>query len=946
MNVLKPDKINTIITLSNNGVSQREIFRRTAIDRKTIRKYSLQSDQIPQVDLNSNSSTLATGSEGKINQNPPPWPPAQSTKKQLDTDPESPTPATGSENEIVDYPSSLSSSQSKSKTVHNAKSACDPHREWIEKQVRLGRNGVSIYQDLVERYGFTNKYNSVKRFVRGIKKKDPKQFDRLEFPPGEEAQVDYGTGAKTLHPTGKYRKPRLFVMTLKYSRRSFRKVVWKSSQETWAKLHEEAFRYFGGCTQYVVLDNLKEGVIKPDIYEPELNPVYKAVLQHYDVLADPARVCDPDRKGTVESAIQHTQDTALKGRKFETIERQNEWLIHWEEKWAAPRIHGRAKRQVEEMFQEEKPYLKQLPLTSFRYFKQETRTVWDDGTIQVSNCYYSALPAPLHQQVIVRIFEREIEIINPRTMELYRRHNKGTRAGAVKMEEGDRIFNPSRQTNYLLSKAGKIGPVTKELCELLFKEEGRPGQRRMQGIVNLARRFEACHIEEASKKAVNAGLRSCKAVRRLVENMAKRDQAVKEENDLTQDHALIRAPEDYGAFWNQNAVSSAGDQEQSTKQVTGQQTGGQQYVMSREQLRQVWHNANWHRVIEVFGLEVDTSRRCKSDETWIKSPFTDERTASLHLSLTANTFKDFSSGKGAHVGVLNFCQELLRMQGLDMNCYEVAGWMVDNEISTTDLHPHRQCNTNNSKCSTQKPMKNEGISVDLRRWLQTDHPVLKQRAVSSATCHYLGCGFLPEKTGRTVPSPLNGRIVFQIRGIEKIGSQLKSIILTHTGRALSPEYEDLDGKYWSFPFHKSLEIFNQDRLMLDTSAHQQIKQYGLILVEGFFDVAALIGAGCLNVGALMGAQVTEPQVERIKFIDSVVKVPKIMMFLDRDAAGVSGTKKSIALLQKNGFEVEQFDWTQLFDRTDSIPVKIPINIQDAGDMSLTQLRWLRQQGII
>jgi 5S rRNA maturation endonuclease (ribonuclease M5) len=419
----------------------------------------------------------------------------------------------------------------------------------------------------------------------------------------------------------------------------------------------------------------------------------------------------------------------------------------------------------------------------------------------------------------------------------------------------------------------------------------------MQGIVNLARRFEACHIEEASKKAVNAGLRSCKAVRRLVENMAKRDQAVKEENDLTQDHALIRAPEDYGAFWNQNAVSSAGDQEQSTKQVTGQQTGGQQYVMSREQLRQVWHNANWHRVIEVFGLEVDTSRRCKSDETWIKSPFT-------------------------------------------VNCYEVAGWMVDNEISTTDLHPHRQCNTNNSKCSTQKPMKNEGISVDLRRWLQTDHPVLKQRAVSSATCHYLGCGFLPEKTGRTVPSPLNGRIVFQIRGIEKIGSQLKSIILTHTGRALSPEYEDLDGKYWSFPFHKSLEIFNQDRLMLDTSAHQQIKQYGLILVEGFFDVAALIGAGCLNVGALMGAQVTEPQVERIKFIDSVVKVPKIMMFLDRDAAGVSGTKKSIALLQKNGFEVEQFDWAQLFDRTDSIPVKIPINIQDAGDMSLTQLRWL------
>ncbi len=720
MNILKPDKKTTIITLSNNGISQREIERKTKIDRKTIRKYALQSGQSSQVGLNSKS----------------------------------PTPATGSENKMFENYLPLSPAQNKSKIPKHARSACEPHREWIEKQVRLGRNAVAIYQDLVERYGFPNKYNSVKRFVRGLKKIDPKQFDRLEFLPGEEAQVDYGTGAKTLHHTGKYRKPRLFVMTLKYSRRSFRKVVWKSSQEIWAKLHEGAFRYFGGCPQYVVLDNLKEGVIKPDIYEPELNPVYEAVLKHYDVVADPARVRDPDRKGTVESAVKHTQDTALKGRKFETIERQNEWLMHWEEKWAAPRIHGRAKRQVEEMFQEEKPYLKKLPLTSFRYFKQDTRTVWDDGTIQVKNCYYSALPAPLHKEVIVRIFDREIEIINPQTMELFRRHDKGIRAGAVMMEEEDRIFNPSRQTNFLFSKAAKIGPATKELCELFFKENGRMGQRRMQGIVNLARRFEACHIEEASRKAVDAGLRSCKAVRRLVEYFAKRDQAVKEiENDLTQDHALIRAPQDYGAFWDQNAASAASGIEQSTKETTEQQKGEKRYVMSREQLRQVWRNANWHRVIEVFGLQVDTSRRCRSDEAWIKSPFTEEKTASVHLSLTENTFKDFSSGKGAHAGVLNFCQELLRMQGQAMNCYEVAKWMVENAISTTDNPAHRQHHKNGRKPSERKPTKNNAISVDLRRWLQTDHPVLKQRAVSSATCHYLGCGFLPEKTGRSTPSP-------------------------------------------------------------------------------------------------------------------------------------------------------------------------------------------------
>ena len=103
---------------------------------------------------------------------------------------------------------------------------------------------MAIYQDLVEQFSFFHRYNSVKRFVRGLRQKDPEQYDRLVLP-GEEAQVDYGQGAKTLSDKGKYIRPRLFVMTLKYSGRSFRKVIWKSGQEAWARLHEEAFRYFG-----------------------------------------------------------------------------------------------------------------------------------------------------------------------------------------------------------------------------------------------------------------------------------------------------------------------------------------------------------------------------------------------------------------------------------------------------------------------------------------------------------------------------------------------------------------------------------------------------------------------------------------------------------------------------------------------------------------------------
>ena len=318
---MKPNQQATVYTLLERGTTQHQIARITGIDRKTVRSY--QRRWLARDDRSANSPGVATGSEAVAAQTPPPRPPA--------TTPVGAAAAT---------------------------SLCEPHRAFIEAQLRLKRNAVAIFQDLVDTHGFAGQYNSVKRFVAKLRRKEPEQFDRLSFMPGEEMQVDYGEGAPTLVPgSDKYRKPRLFVATLRYSRASFRCVVWKSGQQVWAELHERAFRHFGGCPQYVVLDNLKEGVLKPDLYEPELNPVYAATLKHYGVVADPARVRDPNRKGTVENAIGHTQATALKGKRFESIEAQNTFLANWERNWAAKRIHGTERRQVQAMFEEERPHL-------------------------------------------------------------------------------------------------------------------------------------------------------------------------------------------------------------------------------------------------------------------------------------------------------------------------------------------------------------------------------------------------------------------------------------------------------------------------------------------------------------------------------------------------------------------------------------------------------------
>jgi transposase len=177
-------------------------------------------------------------------------------------------------------------------------SACEPFREAIELGLRLGRNAKGIWQDLVSQVGFPGSYQTVKRFVRKLRAGQTKEAcGVIVTPPGEEAQVDYGRGPLVRDPkTGKYRHTRLFVMTLGYSRKAVRLLTFYSSTRIWAELHEQAFRRLGGSLQVMVLDNLAEGVLKPDIYDPTLNPLYRDVLAHYHVIALPCRVNDPDRK--------------------------------------------------------------------------------------------------------------------------------------------------------------------------------------------------------------------------------------------------------------------------------------------------------------------------------------------------------------------------------------------------------------------------------------------------------------------------------------------------------------------------------------------------------------------------------------------------------------------------------------------------------------------------
>ena len=493
-NVLSEEKKQQVIALGKLGWTLRRIEQETGVRRETAGAY-LKTAGIP-----------VSG---------PGWRRGSAAKPAIGvaTDPEAkPVDGVGpfSQEPAIPVPGPTPSS-----------SICEPFRETIELGLRRGRNAVAIWQDLVTGHGFSGAYNTVKRFVRKLHGSEPPEAAGIILTgPGEESQVDYGTGPMVRDPqTGKYRRTRLFVMTLGYSRKAVRLLVFRSSTRTWSELHETAVRRLGGSCRVLVLDNLKEGVLSPDIYDPTLNPLFKDVLTHYGVVAMPCRVRDPDRKGKVESGVGHAQKTPLKGMRFESLQEAQTYLDNWEARWADTRIHGTTKRQVAAMFAEEKPFLLALPIEPFRYYQYGVRVVHLDGCVEVDAAYYSVPPGPpprIGTEVEVQWDSLHIRIIDPKTHKLIREHVRQQR-GRHRLHGGDRPKNTPVTTVQLLARACRAGAQIGAFCQALHHHQGVVSIRRILGVLAMAKRFGVAAVEDACAAALELRIYEYRFVRRFLE---------------------------------------------------------------------------------------------------------------------------------------------------------------------------------------------------------------------------------------------------------------------------------------------------------------------------------------------------------------------------------------------------------------------------------------------
>jgi transposase len=486
-NVLSEEKKQQVIALGRLGWSLRKIQKTTGVRRETAADYL-------------RAAGVGLRPPGAWGRSSPAKP-----ANEVTPDPQPAKPANGAE-VTPDSGVDVGSPPAVTTSASAGRSACESHRETIELELSKGRNAKGIWQDLVDRCGFAGGYQSVKRFIRQLRgDSSPEACAVIETEPGEESQVDYGSGplVRDAH-TGKYRRTRLFVLTLGFSRKAVRLLTFRSSSQIWAELHEKAFRRLGGVTRVVVLDNLREGVLQPDIYDPALNPLYRDVLSHYGSVALACRVRDPDRKGKVESGVGHAQKTPLKGQRFESLEEAQAYLDHWEERWADTRIHGTTKRQVAAMFAEERPALLPLPIEPFRYYQYGKRKVNLDGCVEVDAAYYSAPPGWIGQELPVQWNDRSVRLLHPQTGELLREHLPQTR-GKHRIKDEDRPKHTPPAVQHLLLRAGRAGRQIGMVCRRMYEEQGQEAVRRIQGVLALAKKHGPAVVDEACDVALESG---------------------------------------------------------------------------------------------------------------------------------------------------------------------------------------------------------------------------------------------------------------------------------------------------------------------------------------------------------------------------------------------------------------------------------------------------------
>jgi transposase len=382
------------------------------------------------------------------------------------------------------------------------------HGEIVE---RLEHSTVTtVWQRMRDERGLEVGLTTFRQYVRkriGMVRPNDVRVRKTPPPPGEIAEVDFGRMGMWPDPiTGRQRVVQAFVMALAFSRRIFVWPVLKCDEAAWVECHRRAFDFFGAVPHQIRLDNLKTGVLKADIYDPQCNRTYREFGDHYGIVIDPCRAGKPTDKPQVERPMPYVRDSWWSGKEFWSEPSMQEDAVRWASTIADARPHRILDGTVGSVFAErELPAMRPLPSEPFEMAWWAKPTVHPDCHVQVDARFYSIPWQYIGRVIDVRVGERVVrayadgELIKTHILERGKR--RYTDAADY---PPDKIAFFQRTPVWCRTEAAKLGEhVAVLVAQLLPERAPLYLLRQAQGIVRLAETYESARIDAACSRALD-----------------------------------------------------------------------------------------------------------------------------------------------------------------------------------------------------------------------------------------------------------------------------------------------------------------------------------------------------------------------------------------------------------------------------------------------------------
>lgn len=370
----------------------------------------------------------------------------------------------------------------------------------------------TAFEIITEEYELQGKvsYSSFKRFISGNRQivLNGKTTCRMEYPAGEQVQIDYCKAGYILDPvTNKNRTVYGFIGTLSFSRHKYVEYVFSQNQQSFVNSHVNMFNFFGGAPKILLIDNLKSGIIKPDFYDPTINRAYNELSEYYGCFINPCRVATPKDKPIVERDVQTVREHFRKLKAINnrlTLSEANQAVRDWLINIYGQREHGTTHRQpYKEFILEEQPLLLPLPIDPFEpsYWKQAK--VHPDHYIQVQKKSYSLPGQYVGKHVFVKVSHNLVSIYYDE--KLIKQHTIPRGYRQTDLNDFPENMKALMDSGMPLSLRKKAFMMCEELGMLIDKvlaPHAIINMRRAQAIISIASKYPIDAVKRVSEYAL------------------------------------------------------------------------------------------------------------------------------------------------------------------------------------------------------------------------------------------------------------------------------------------------------------------------------------------------------------------------------------------------------------------------------------------------------------